>query len=154
MRLVETRPDGYVFEMGRKEHGILLDVLRRYPVIPENYAGSRPQENSYSVLDVNLLREALAEVRKENRTVLENWIRNEEVWSKSATGWIFTIGSGELEWLLQMLNDVRVGSWILLGSPELGTKEDLEPKAENLELAWAVDMAGFFQQTLIESLGG
>ena len=152
MRLVETSPEGYVIEIGRKERGVLLDILRRYPVMPEDYAGSRKQEGSQSVLDLALLQEALAEVRKENRTLLENWMRNEEVWSKHSKSWNLKLGHEEVEWLLQILNDVRIGSWVRLGAPELGAKADLDLKPETIELAWALDMAGFFEQSLIELL--
>ena len=57
----------------------------------------------------------------------------------------------ELEWLLQILNDVRVGSWIILGSPE----QAMEFKLLNEKTAadfWAMEMSGQFQMRFLEAL--
>ena len=37
-------------------------------------------------------------------------------WRK--TGCRLSLSQADLEWLLQILNDIRVGSWVILGSPE------------------------------------
>ena len=62
------------------------------------------------------------------------------------------VASGsELEWLLQILNDVRVGSWIILGSPE----QAMEFKLLNEKTAadfWAMEMSGQFQMNFLAAL--
>jgi hypothetical protein len=65
--------------------------------------------------------------------------------------WVLKLSEGDMEWLLQILNDIRVGSWILLGSPE--------SPAEALTVAtaphfWALEMADYFQSRLLEALEG
>jgi len=51
--------------------------------------------------------------------------------------------------LLQVLNDVRIGSWIELGSPE----RPLEALgAKTAPAVWAMEMAGAFQMSLLELL--
>ncbi|HVY70208.1 MAG TPA: hypothetical protein VHH73_09790, partial [Verrucomicrobiae bacterium] len=57
----------------------------------------------------------------------------------------------ELEWLLQILNDIRVGSWVRLGAPDLDmVKPEVTP--DNLRYAWALDVSGCFQAALLRAI--
>ena len=47
-----------------------------------------------------------------------------------------------MDWVLQVLNDVRVGSWVLLGSPEELAMDLNEKTAPHFR---AMEMAGYFQ---------
>jgi hypothetical protein len=59
---------------------------------------------------------------------------------------------GQMEWLLQVLNDVRVGTWVNLGRPDAESKEKLEPTEENLRGLAMMELCGFFQMTLLEAM--
>ena len=61
-----------------------------------------------------------------------------------------TLTAGEIEWLLQVLNDVHVGNWILMGSPEKRTR--LSPENENARFVDAMYLAEFFQGELLEAI--
>jgi hypothetical protein len=57
-----------------------------------------------------------------------------------------------MEWLLQVLNDVRVGSWLLLGSPD-GPAETLAKLShETASHFWSMEVAGQFQMVLINAM--
>jgi hypothetical protein len=62
-----------------------------------------------------------------------------------------SLSPAEVEWVLQVLNDIRVGSWIILGSPEERLPELNETNAPHV---WAMEMAGHFQAQLLEALQG
>jgi hypothetical protein len=51
---------------------------------------------------------------------------------------------------MQVLNDVRVGSWVILGSPD---KKPAELNATTAPHFLAMEMAGYFQMQLLEALG-
>ena len=55
-----------------------------------------------------------------------------------ASGLQLTLSGPEIEWLLQVLNDVRVGSWIALGSPdpESGKKIVFNEKICRISARW------------------
>ena len=55
----------------------------------------------------------------------------------------------EVEWLFQVLNDVRVGSWVRLGSPEGKPREVTIATAPHFV---AMEMAGYFEAELLEAL--
>ena len=152
MRLVRSANGKLVFLLGQRDKLMLLEVLKLYPRIP---SASRPltkfgklpgQEANQRLLD-----EALAEQRAENKKHLETFLTDPRRFADTQTGCRLTLSASDTEWLLQVLNDIRVGSWVLLGSPE--------GKFDKLTLAtaphyWAMEMSGIFQSRFLEALEG
>jgi hypothetical protein len=68
---------------------------------------------------------------------------------RTDTGFRLSLSRAEAEWVLQVLNDIRVGSWIILGSPE-GEIEGLDAKTASD--FWAMEMAGYFETELLQAL--
>ena len=66
-------------------------------------------------------------------------------------GFDLTLTSAEIEWLLQVLNDVRVGCWLTLGEPEPG--EEPEVSEENARYLIAMELCGLFESELLSALG-
>jgi hypothetical protein len=60
-----------------------------------------------------------------------------------------SLSPAEAEWFMQVLNDIRVGSWILLGSPD-GKPLELTP--EKAPHFVAMERAGYFQMQLLAAL--
>jgi hypothetical protein len=154
MKLVKTGNDNFVLALGKREKQLLLAVLNRYPLIP---AGHQPLSKTPAAgqmeADQRLLEEALAEQRRENKRQLDRLLGDPQRLRDTETGSRLTLTSSEIEWLLQILNDVRVGSWLRLGSPEkpawnLGLSETTAPHV------WAMEMAGEFQMGLLKALRG
>ena len=152
MKLLSRDKDGLAFYLPKREKSLLLTVLNRYPLVPARYqqltkaataSGGDPNEA--------LLEESLAEHRRSNRERLNAWVRTGTHWQPAGEGWQLRLDHSEIEWLLQLLNDIRVGSWILLGSPA----KDLWNLALNQStapLAWTMETAGWFEAGLLEAL--
>ncbi len=152
MKLVKSGNDKFALELGKREKQVLVAVLNRYPLIPAAHQQlSRSLPAGQMEADQRLLDEALAEQRRENKQRLDRWLGDPQRLHDTETGSRLTLTSSEIEWLLQVLNDVRVGSWIQLGSPEklawdFGLSETTAP------YVWAMEMAGAFQAGLLEGL--
>src|SRR5262249_2542078 len=101
-----------------------------------------------------LLEEALAEQQRENRRNLEEMLAQPGRFQESELGYTFTLATSELEWILQILNDIRVGSWVQLGEPDTNAAGLPEISEKNIEVAWALDIAGGFEQSLLEATEG
>ena len=71
--------------------------------------------------------------------------------TKSGSRFRLLLQPTEVEWLLQVLNDVRVGSWLALGEPDEDKPPDLTP--ENFRYAVAMEVCGAFQSALLAALG-
>ncbi len=150
MKVLRRTKDGLVLHLGKREKQLLFGLLRLYPCVPPAHqpiskTGSLPElEASQALLD-----EALAEQRAENKKQLQAFLSDPNCFAEDASGWRMTLSPAVLEWLLQIVNDIRVGSWINLGSPE-EKLEVLTPKTA--PHVWAMQMAGYIQMELLEAL--
>ncbi len=154
MRLIGTTKDNLLFHLGKREKHLLLEVLKLYPRIPPAHqplskSGQLPDEDSSR----RLLEEALAEQRAENKKQLQAWLGDPKRFTDSESGFRLSIGPSDLEWLLQVLNDIRVGSWIVLGSPDPTVKAEQINKKTAPDL-WAMEMSGYFQMELLGAVEG
>lgn len=154
MKLIRVTSDKLLFHLGKREKHLLVEVLKLYPRIP---SGHQPLSKSLKIRDreanQRLLDEALAEQRAECKKHLRAFLADPGRFEDDQTGCRLSLSSSEPEWLLQILNDIRVGSWISLRSPE----PPMEIKLLNAKTApdfWAMEMAGHFQMQLLAAMDG
>jgi hypothetical protein len=152
VKVIRSTKDRLVFHLGRREQQLLLAVLKLYPCIPPAHqplsksAGLPDPEASQQLLD-----EALAEQRTESKRQLQALLSDTQRLQEHPDGWRLSLSASEVEWLLQVLNDIRVGSWVSLGSPEKKLGKLTKTTAPRL---WAMEMAGFFQMDLLHAIEG
>lgn len=154
MRLLKTHRGKFIFHLDQREEPLLQAVLRQYPLIPPAHQRlSRTVEIREDEAYQRLLDEALAEQRRENKRQLQALLADPQCFQTSENGCRMTLSVAGIEWLLQVLNDVRVGSWVRLGSPEKDLW-DFELNETTAPQAWTMEMAGYFQAHLLEALQG
>lgn len=152
MKLLRNANQLYLFELGYREKELLVQILELYPRIPPA-AHRLSKRGRLPDLDAGqrLLEEALLEHRAENRRQLQALLNEPRRLTSTPTGWQLTLSTGDLEWLLQVLNDIRVGCWVNLGSPETRIPPLTEKNAPDL---WAMEIAGSFQMRFLEAVEG
>lgn len=150
MKLIKTAKDQYQFQLSPREKDLFLQVLELYPQVP---AGYQSLSKTVACEDPNqrLLDDALQETRSQSKKQLQTVLTDPKKLSQTEAGWRLTLSGAEVDWVLQVLNDVRVGSWVRLGSPETPLQT---LTAENAPHYWALEMAGYFQGRFLELLEG
>ncbi len=151
MKLVRATKTRLLFQVSRRETRLLLQVLKLYPRVPSAHhvltrSGRLPDQEA----NQRLLDEALAEQRAENKNHLQALLADPQRFAQNETGSRLSLSPTEVEWLLQVLNDIRVGSWVILGAPEEKLPEVTEANVADVA---AMEMAGYFQMQLLEALG-
>jgi hypothetical protein len=148
VKKVSADQEAITFELESRERDALVHVLRLYPVVPaDHHTGSTDTEQQ------RIIHEALVEHRAANKRQVATWLSAPKRFETQKAKCRFTLRREEIEWFLQVINDVRVGNWLLLGSPEL---QDVKPdavSAENLPRWFAMELAGYFQMSVLEALG-
>ena len=149
MKLLRVENERYFFQLDRDEKPLFEFLLRLYPLIPSAH---QALSKSSAHLDENqrLLDDALAEQRKENKRHVEKLLADDDRFKENETGVELNLTGGEIEWVLQVLNDVRVGNWILLGSPEEHPRFD--PDAGNAAYVLTMGLASDFQMDLLMAI--
>ncbi len=152
MNLIRATKDQLQFHLSKREQRLLVGLLDRYPCLPAAHqpltkTGDLPDQDTSE----RLLNEALAEHRQENKKQWQTLLADRARFEELETGWRLSLSPSEVEWLLQILNDIRIGSWVLLGSPEERlTRLD----ANTARHFWAMETAGLFQMQLLAALEG
>ena len=150
MRLVEANEHHLIFEISTEQRLLLEHALRCYPVDFEEDPISRngPEELEESG---RLLAEALADSRAENRRTVGRFVREPDRFEETGDGCRFKLQRSRINWLLEVLNDVRVGNWHLLGRPDLETlARDAGP--EVTEKVFTMQLCAWFETALLEAL--
>jgi hypothetical protein len=105
-----------------------------------------------------LLEKALADGRKKLREEADVFLKAGQLEIDAAFNefWDLTLGETEIEELLQILNNVRVGLWIRLGKPEPSIEELLpkEPSEEQVRTHMVMHVCAAWQGTLMTAVDG
>ena len=150
MKLIQTTNARLVFHLGPREKRSLLQLLKLYPCVPSaHHVLSKTGQVPNREANQRLLDEALAEQRAENKQQLHALLADPRRFAPLEAGARLSLSRGEAEWVLQVLNDIRVGSWVILGSPE---EKPVDLDAAKAPHFLAMELAGYFQMQLLEAL--
>lgn len=152
MRLAQIRDGTWDWHLSRPEWSLLAAIASMFPLVPPDYHQATRDGLSGSVpIDPALLRESLAAHTAELRARVRGWIQR--VPSPSARkGVVLRLTSADLEHWLQVLNDVRVGSWIRLGCLDPAALRGLELTSANERHLFLMEFCGRVQARLLEAL--
>jgi len=150
VKILKSDGDKFTFQIGKREKRLLLDILDLYPLVPGFVQPLSKTANPAEIqADQRLLEESLAAHQQENKRQLGAIINEINRSPESTDGGRFSLTSEQMEGLLQVLNDIRVGSWRRLGSPDAARKKAIELNEQNARHAWAMEVAGLFQMALL-----
>ena len=119
MKLIRTEKSLLTFSLSRREKALLVKVLQMYPLVPAaHHRLSKSGQQTRATEHQQLLDEAVAEQRNENRKRARLLLEDHSRFPETQNEVRFSIKREEIEWLLKVLNDVRIGAWLALGEPE------------------------------------
>jgi hypothetical protein len=151
MRFLRSGDDRFMLELAGREYRLLREVIRLFPRIPVAYHQLNPTgDPAETAADQRLLEESLAAQKANARRQLEVWLDHANRFRSKAGRWQLRFSASELDWFLQILNDVRVGSWLRLGSPP--DLQALKLTEENRDDIVALEVCGLAQTVILRGL--
>jgi hypothetical protein len=152
MTLVEHNEHHLVFTLSDEQRLLLEHTLKRYPVDFEEEAISRFGDEEQFAEETEMLREAVEESRAVNRRAVGNFLREPGRFVDDDEGGCrLLLQRTKINWLLEVLNEIRVGYWHLLGRPNLEEyRADAAPDVT--DKVFAMQLCGWFQMSLLEAL--
>ena len=155
MKLLRRQKEPWLFEISPREKNLLVAVLKNFPmVVPTHHRLSKNGGVSNQAENQRLLEESLQTQKNENRRRLAALLNNAEKFKPCEAGFHFTLTRTEIEWLLQVLNDVRVGSWLALGSPDLELENQVALNEQTLPHLQRMELAGMFEMFFLNAVSG
>ena len=151
MKLIQQNGESYHFHISKREKGLLFEVLKLYPLIPIAHHRVSRTTAAPAMESQKLLEGALADSTQENKRQLLAMLKRETRLQESDGAHRLTLSAPQMEWLLQVLNDIRVGSWLILGEPDEKKGKPIELNDENARYYAAMEFCGLFQMTLLDA---
>ncbi len=131
MRIEHRGEDALTLWMESGESILLRSWLEEYPMmsgedrtLSERSAIPRKEEFDQQ------LRSCLQEHAQSNQDRLRRWM--EEDWTSRPDCALLRIGDQDRDWLLQVLNDLHLGNWKKLGSPDAPDMERILDRVKPL----------------------
>ena len=152
MKLIQRDGESFLFHISKREKGLLFEVLKLYPLIPIAHHRVSQTAAALGVTETQkLLESALADRTRENKRQLLAMLNQETRLQEPVGAHRLTLSGPQMEWLLQVLNDIRVGSWLILGEPDEKKGKPIELNDENARYYAAMEFCGLFQMTLLDA---
>jgi hypothetical protein len=140
------------FRLEEWEGELFRDVLMRYPYMPPAPArlsrgGGIPRQEAAD----RLLEESLAGQRAALKRQVTGLLEDIHAFRTDRAGWRLSLEPAKADWLIQVLNEVRVSAWVRLGSPDDLDGQRAKPPNPEMQL---IEVTAYFQSFFIESLSG
>jgi len=156
MKLLERDGGRLVFRMNGREKVLLERLTGFYPLRTD----SEPKISRSTDANLGEANDLLADAMRERRQELSNWLSQRlhdgGVLMCKGKEWRLILDGEDVENLLQILNELRVSSWVKLGRPQ-----DLDAVSPSAESAFAAAplhalmmLTGQFQMVLVRALNG
>jgi hypothetical protein len=147
-----TAPPVLRFRISRLEKALLLATVQIFPVLAPSYHRLTKDPKNAAPAEQRLLEEAMERQKGEHKARLSEFLLADvPVFTEAGEELYLNLSGEQLEWLLQVLNDIRVGSWVQLGSPDTDTVRRSSLTAGEARSVAAMDMSAYFQAGLLEA---
>jgi hypothetical protein len=152
VKFIKAEKETFCFQIDSREKRLLFQVLERYPLVPVSHHQICKGEERRE--DQALLEEAVVAQRKAHKRQVQALMRSKSRFREHKHGYQFSLKAPQMEWLLQVLNDVRVGSWLAIGSPDGPVETYAALNEKTAPYFWAMEVAGHFQMILLAAMNG
>ena len=144
---------------------VLLDQRewRIFSALLAQYASGldRPLPTSHSSEDP-VIEESNTWLREMQATHRQNLVRRAAAWleagstpsQEDASQKMLRLSGHDVEWMLQVFNDLRVSHWMLLGCPNEADLKGEKWTEAQLPSVWSMGLCGMFQSVLLQALHG
>lgn len=155
MKFLRHDGERFQLEFAAEEKALLLHVLSLYPLVPAAYHKlTKDKKLPQRAENQQLLDEALQSQREQNKREVLALINEPGRFVETENGSKIGFTRGEMEWLLQVVNDVRVGAWVALGSPGYETKKKTKLSPEAMQHTMLMELGGAFEMFLLGIMNG
>ncbi len=150
MILRESSADAIVIALSEAEGDLLKEIFADYPLVANDERElTRSAAHEDLEEDTELLRSSIAESNQISRRRLDDWLNNPQTFLKKDEEWLLRFEKEQLDWMLQILNDLRIGSWQQLKCPSQDELSALPLSPDTFKPICTMEMAGALQAILL-----
>ena len=159
MKLLPRTDKHLAFELDELETQLLTLTLSAYPMAHEPW--SHPPSSSHKTNlrppagspDPELLASTLGEVKAAHLSRLETFLSGDGIRQHPEGGSQLFLPLEDVEWFMQVVNELRVASWYRLDCPDEKLESLLAKHPEHLHDLLRLDFAGMMLDGILRALG-
>lgn len=152
MRVKEISDGAITIDLSESETIFIKEILSAYPLVPNDTRElTRDASTSDLEEDTELLRTSLADLTLGHQKRLKTWVNAPDTFQVVDGRCLFRITTENRDWFLQVLNDLRIGSWQQLDCPTQEELQELTPSPEVIRPLWTMELAGLLQSFLLSA---
>ena len=140
------QPDGLLCKLNNGESQALMTVFSHYPA--RKIGKPRLSKQKGFKEDNELLKTALEQSQKANESIIH---LIQKQLADNLDHPRFKLSFEQVEILLQILNDLRVGFWEKLGSPSLDNLREAELGPREAAIFGIIEVAGYIQAAILHA---
>ena len=150
MKLIRQNERYRCYRLRAVDAQLFIAVLNHFPCLKQGYQRASMTGEGPAIDEAEaLLMAATAERTRKHQRELRRWLRAPGRFKAVEGKLELRIELRRIEWLLQILNDVRVGLWVRLGSPQNMDAAARSASQETFLQYVLMDAAGMFQTALL-----
>jgi len=149
VNLLQASNESLVFQLSKSEKNYLFGILQLYPLISPAYLS---MSKNAPWLDRTLLEGLMRRERQNNREKIDSFLIDNDQMEGDSDHFQLQISRTQADWLLRVLNDLRLGSWIMMGKPFPASSGGTEFNEQTSSYLAAMQICGFFQMALLKGL--
>ena len=151
MKLLRKGPKTISLSITTMDRRLIDAVLSSFDQLPRS-DGTLSISGELAEAEQELLHAALREQRAEQWKWFSDLAAAKGTWTRHGRNWKLTLPPDRMESLLQMLNDIRVSSWKILGCPAELPRGPFPPDTVNGVAGWLLLTTGYLQSHLLQAL--
>jgi hypothetical protein len=145
MKLVKQTQKGFQYELNGEDAESLCFLIKQFPIRTFSEAKISRTDSSLNAMErEQLINESLRAHRAELKRKARGLVLPEK-FTKSGRKLFYRITLRSRETMLQILNDIRVESWRILGEPENPEECIFRLKGEKFKYYHFMRLAGYFE---------
>lgn len=147
---IEKKSAHFNIHFSRREAMILRHVLSLYPLLNPDYHRLSQKPDPRIGPGQKMLEDAMSEQHRRIKSEISAMM--EPLQEKHPGQISLRLDGGQLERFLRALNDVRVGSWVRLGKPDIENRAALQMDENNAPFFQVMEVSGYFEMEILEAL--
>jgi hypothetical protein len=152
MKLERDAGGNLRFHLNRREADLIAQTLRFYPLLNSDFHRlSKTLRDAKARSAQRLLEQAMKEQRRSHKSEADRLAR---AFATSRPERAVAVRAAKVDSLLQILNDVRVGSWVKLGQPDFEQGQWPELTSDTARYWVAMEASGLVESAILHSLDG
>jgi hypothetical protein len=156
VKLLNKTGEKFVFELMSEEKELLSKIFGLYPMLDRDKIElSKTIKDEQICQSKKILSDAFKEFQDSNKRFISELFEKSDNFKPSEDYEYYTLelDGEQIERLLQILNDIRVGMWQKLGCPDLENRKDFIRSAEDVFAVYIMDICEYFEYYLLKALG-